>query len=150
MPRKAFFFALKPPFRILEMTKTALLDYMYIFLFLIVGFIGGFAPFIINWFIRPKITHLKKSLDTYECGMDVYGKAWDYRYGVAYYLYALIFLAFDVDILYLFPVAAAYDKVSASRGILEFFIFLGILALAVVYAWVKGVFTWEKKISVHR
>ena len=37
--------------------------------------------------------------------MDIYGKAWDYRYGVAYYLYALIFLAFDVDILYLFPVA---------------------------------------------
>jgi len=150
MPQKAFFFALKPPFRIVEMTETALLDYMYIFLFLIVGFIGGFAPFIVNWFIRPKTTHLKKSLDTYECGMDIYGKAWDYRYGVAYYLYALIFLAFDVDILYLFPVAAAFDKVSGIRGILEFFIFLGILALAIVYAWVKGVFTWEKKINVHR
>jgi NADH-quinone oxidoreductase subunit A len=82
--------------------------------------------------------------------MDIYGKAWDYRYGVAYYLYALIFLAFDVDILYLFPVAAAYDKVSGMRGILEFVIFLGILAMAVVYAWVKGVFTWERKIKVHR
>ncbi len=150
MPQKAFFFTLKPAFRILEMTKTALLDYMYIFLFLVVGFIGGFAPFIVNWFIRPKTTHLKKSLETYECGMDIYGKAWDYRYGVAYYLYALIFLAFDVDILYLFPVAAAYDKVSGMRGILEFVIFLGILAMAVVYAWVKGVFTWERKIKVHR
>ena len=95
------------------MTETALLDYMYIFLFLIVGFIGGFAPFILNWFIRPKRTHQKKSLDTYECGMDIYGNAWDYRYGVAYYLYALIFLAFDVDILYLFPVATAFDRYPA-------------------------------------
>jgi NADH-quinone oxidoreductase subunit A len=82
--------------------------------------------------------------------MDIYGKAWDYRYGVAYYLYALIFLAFDVDILYLFPVAAAFDKVSGIRGIVEFFIFLGILILAVVYAWAKGVFTWERKIKIRR
>jgi NADH:ubiquinone oxidoreductase subunit 3 (subunit A) len=137
-------------FKVVAMTETALIDYMYIFLFLIVGFIGGFAPFIINRFIRPKITHQKKSLETYECGMDIYGKAWDYRYGVAYYLYALIFLAFDVDILYLFPVATAFDKVSSIRGIVEFFIFLGILILAVVYAWVKGVFTWERKIKVRR
>ena len=82
--------------------------------------------------------------------MDIYGNAWDYRYGVAYYLYALIFLAFDVDILYLFPVATAFDKVSGIRGIVEFFIFLGILVLAIVYAWVKGVFTWERKINVRR
>jgi NADH:ubiquinone oxidoreductase subunit 3 (subunit A) len=132
------------------MTETALLDYMYIFFFLVVGFIGGFAPFIINWVIRPKRIHQKKSLDTYECGMDIYGKAWDYRYGVAYYLYALIFLAFDVDILYLFPVATAFDKVSGIRGIVEFFIFLGILILAIVYAWAKGVFTWERKIKVRQ
>jgi len=132
------------------MTETALLDYMYIFLFLLVGFVGGFAPFIVNWFIRPRRIHQKRSLDTYECGMEIYGRAWDYRYGVAYYLYALIFLAFDVDILYLFPVAAAFDTVSNLRGIVEFFIFLGILALAIVYAWVKGVFTWERKINVHR
>jgi len=130
------------------MTESALIDYMYIFLFLIVGFIAGFSIFIINWFIRPKRTHQKKSLNTYECGMDTYGKAWDYRYGVAYYLYALIFLAFDVDILFLFPVATAFDKVSSIRGIVEFVIFLGILILAIVYAWVKGVFTWERKIKV--
>jgi NADH:ubiquinone oxidoreductase subunit 3 (subunit A) len=131
-----------------EMTEASLIDYMYIILFLMVGFIGGFTPFIVNWFIRPKRTHLKKSLNTYECGMDTYGKAWDYRYGIAYYLYALIFLAFDVDILYLFPVAAYFDKVSGVRGVIEIFIFIGILTLAIVYAWAKGVFTWEKKRTV--
>jgi NADH-quinone oxidoreductase subunit A len=149
MPQSVFFFVLSNRiYGIVEMTESALLDYMYIFLFLIVGFIGGFTPFIINWFVRPKRTHLKTTRNTYECGMETYGDAWDYRYGVAYYLYALIFLAFDVDILFLFPVAAAFDKVSSIRGIVEIFIFLGILILAIVYAWVKGVFTWERKIKV--
>ena len=132
------------------MTETALLDYMYIFLFLLVGFLGGFAPFILNWFVRPKRTHYVSSLNTYECGMETYGRAWDYRYGIAYYLYALIFLAFDVDVLYLFPVAISFDEVSSLRGVVEFFIFLGILTLAIVYAWNKGVFTWEKKIKVRK
>ena len=77
--------------------------------------------------------------------MDPYGSAWDIRFNIAYYLYALIFLAFDVDILYLFPVAAAYDKVSGMRGVVELVIFIGILTLAIVYAWVKGVFSWAKK-----
>lgn len=130
------------------MAEKHLLEFMYIMLFLVVGFVAGFAPFIVNWFVRPKRTHLPKSLDTYECGMDTYGKAWDYRYGIAYYLYALIFLAFDVDILYLFPVATSFNEVSLLRGVVEIFIFLGILTLAIVYAWAKGVFTWEKKIRV--
>lgn len=130
------------------MTESHLIDYMYIMLFLLVGIISGLGPFIVNWFVRPKRIHQTKSLNTYECGMDTYGRAWDYRYGIAYYLYALIFLAFDVDILYLFPVAASFDAVSSLRGVVEFFIFLGILTLAIIYAWAKGVFTWEKKIKI--
>jgi len=57
----------------------------------------------------------------------------------------LIFLAFDVDILYLFPVAAAYNHVSGLRGVAELFIFIAILSLAIVYAWTKGVFSWARK-----
>jgi NADH-quinone oxidoreductase subunit A len=77
--------------------------------------------------------------------MDPYGTAWNIRFDVSYYLYALIFLAFDVDVLYLFPVATAFDTVSAVRGISELLIFVGILSLAIVYAWVKGVFTWPNR-----
>ena len=77
--------------------------------------------------------------------MDPYGSAWDIRFGAAYYLYALIFLAFDVDILYLFPVAAAYDRVPGMQGVLELFLFVGILTMAIAYIWVKGVFTWAIK-----
>jgi NADH-quinone oxidoreductase subunit A len=81
--------------------------------------------------------------------MDPYGSAWDIRFNITYYLYALIFLAFDVDILYLFPVAAAFDTVSGVRGVVELFIFIAILSLAIIYAWAKGVFSWEKKRKVY-
>lgn len=130
------------------MSQEYLVDYMYILLFLAGGFLAAFTPFIVSHLVRPPRTHHTKSLETYECGMDPFGTAWDFRYGVSYYLYALMFLAFDVDIVYLYPVAAAFDKVSAVRGIIEFTIFIGILSLALVYAWVKGVFKWPKKRAV--
>jgi NADH:ubiquinone oxidoreductase subunit 3 (subunit A) len=80
-----------------------------------------------------------------ECGMEPIGRAW-IRFGIIYYLYALIFLAFDVDVLFLFPVAVAYnDPQFVIRDLVEIVIFVGILSLAVVYAWSKGVFTWQKK-----
>jgi NADH-quinone oxidoreductase subunit A len=72
------------------------------------------------------------------------GDAW-IRFGIVYYLYALIFLAFDVDVLFLFPVALAYDTGLVMRDFVEIVIFVGILSLALVYAWKKGVFKWERK-----
>ncbi|MBF0100175.1 MAG: NADH-quinone oxidoreductase subunit A [Desulfobacterales bacterium] len=122
-----------------------LLDFIYIMLFMVCGFLAAFVPFLISDWVRPRLTNYRKTLETYECGIPPFGEALDFRFGVAYYLYALIFLAFDVDILYLFPVATAFDQVGAVRGVVEVAIFLGILSLAIVYAWVKGVFRWENK-----
>jgi NADH-quinone oxidoreductase subunit A len=65
------------------------------------------------------------------------------QFGASYYLFALIFLAFDVDVLYLFPVLLAYQKGTAAFELLEFMIFLFLIALAMVYAWRKGVFRWR-------
>lgn len=127
------------------MAEKTLIEYMYIMLFLGVGFLAAFGPFIVAYLLAPKRQLSGKHSLTYECGMDPYGTAWDFRYGVAYYVYALIFIAFDVDILFLFPVATAFETVGAARGILELLIFIGILSLAIVYAWVKGVFKWERR-----
>lgn len=127
------------------MSEEYLVNYIYIIFYLVCSFATAFIPFLLSYAIRPKITTTEKTFLTYECGMDPFGRAWDFRFGISYYLYALIFLAFDVDILYLFPVATAYDQVSGFRGVTEFFIFVGILSLAIIYAWAKGVFTWEKK-----
>ena len=82
--------------------------------------------------------------------MEPIGSAW-IRFGIVYYLYALIFLAFDVDVLFLFPVAVAYNNPEfAVRDLVEVLIFVGILSLAIVYAWVKGVFKWEQKKYRHQ
>ena len=84
--------------------------------------------------------------------MDPIGDSW-IRYGVVFYLYALIFLAFDVDVLFLFPVALAYnDAIFASsiRDFIEIILFVGILSLAIVYAWIKGVFKWERQTYLRR
>jgi NADH:ubiquinone oxidoreductase subunit 3 (subunit A) len=126
------------------MSEQYLLDYMYFTIFSLVGVVAAVVPIIISRLISPP-TVQKKTAEPYECGMDPYGSAWDIRFNISYYLYALIFLAFDVDILYLFPVATAFDKVSGMRGVIELFIFIAILALAIIYAWAKGVFSWTKR-----
>jgi len=66
-----------------------------------------------------------------------------------YYLYALVFVAFAVDVLYLVPVALVYNRVKGFviRDFVEMFIFVGILSLVIVYAWRKGVFEWKRKKS---
>jgi NADH:ubiquinone oxidoreductase subunit 3 (subunit A) len=79
--------------------------------------------------------------------MDPFGSAW-IRYSVAYYVYALIFIAFDVDILYLFPALLSYSHKGAMGEFYALLVFVAILALAIIYAWGKGVFTWKRKIPL--
>jgi NADH-quinone oxidoreductase subunit A len=79
-----------------------------------------------------------------ECGMDPIGDAW-IRYSAVYYLYALVFVAFAVDVLYLIPVALVYGRQFAIRDFVELFLFVGVLSLVVVYAWKKGVFQWNRR-----
>ena len=65
--------------------------------------------------------------------------------GVIYYLFALLFLAFDVDVLFLFPVLLAYGKGYVWRDFIEVTLFIGILSLVIIYAWNRGVFSWKRK-----
>ncbi len=127
------------------MDSVSAIDYLYVMLFVFGGLITAFLPFVISWLVRPKGVVTTRTYQTYECGIEPFNQMWDYRFGISYYLYALIFLAFDVDVLYLFPVVSVFHKIPGLRGVIEFFIFIGILSLAIVYAWNKGVFTWEKK-----
>ncbi len=126
------------------MPESQLLDYMYVCFFLIGGICIAVGPLVVANLVNPT-SILKTTLDPYECGMDVFGDAQDIRFHVSYYLYALIFVAFAVDILFLFPVATAYHLVSGTHGLIVLFIFVFILSLTVVYPWAKGVFTWPKR-----
>jgi NADH:ubiquinone oxidoreductase subunit 3 (subunit A) len=123
-----------------------LLDHLYVAAFFLGGLLMAVGPFIIAHIFAPRGTRniSNKTRQFIECGVEPIGNAW-IRFGIVYYLYALMFLAFDVDVLFLFPVALAYNSVFVIRDFVEIVIFVGILSLALVYAWNKGVFKWERK-----
>ncbi|HYA03486.1 MAG TPA: NADH-quinone oxidoreductase subunit A [Syntrophobacteria bacterium] len=125
------------------MPKQALHDFLYVAVFLVVGVVFAISPIIVAWLIGGRSEGVKR-LETYESGMPTIGSAW-VQFSVAYYIFALIFLAFDVDVLYLFPVALAYNKGFVIRDFVEIVLFIGILSLAIVYAWRKGVFNWQRR-----
>ena len=81
----------------------------------------------------------------YECGMVPYGPS-TVKFSINYAIYALLFLAFDVDVLYLFPVAVYYPLAQGLVAFVKVFIFLAVLGLGVAYFWSKGVFTWPRKV----
>jgi NADH:ubiquinone oxidoreductase subunit 3 (subunit A) len=115
-----------------------------ILIFLIIGFLFAAAPLAVAIFLAPR----SKGGDfrmPYECGMRPQGTSW-IRFVPSYYIYALLFLAFEVDVLYLFPVATYYPEAKGLISFLKVFVFLAILALAVLYFWAKGVFTWPRRI----
>ena len=116
-----------------------------ILLFLGAGVAFGAAPLIAACLLAPRSRGGDLGMP-YECGMPPHGPA-RVRFGINYYFYALLFLAFDVDVLYLFPVAATYRESLGWSVFWEFLLFLGILGLAVVYFWRKGVFTWPRRVK---
>jgi len=123
------------------------MDLLYVAAFFMGGLAFAIGPIILATILAPRGTRnvSNKSKQFIECGMAPIGEAW-IRFGVVYYLYALMFLAFDVDVLFLFPVAMAYNHGFVIRDFVEILIFVGILSLAVIYAWRKGVFQWNRKV----
>lgn len=125
------------------MPEQVLHDFLYVGIFLLIGILFAISPIIVSSLIGGRSEGAKRS-ETYESGMPTIGSAW-IQFSVSYYIFALIFLAFDVDVLYLFPVALAYNQGLGIRDFVAIVIFIGILSLAIVYSWRKGVFLWEKK-----
>jgi NADH-quinone oxidoreductase subunit A len=122
-----------------------LAEFAPVAIFLVVSVVFTLVPVLIAYILAPR-TKGAKTLNTYECGIEPYGSAW-IRYSLSYYIYALIFIAFDVDVLYLFPVALSYSRGANVHEFYALLSFVFILALAIIYAWGKGVFTWKRKLS---
>lgn len=124
-----------------QMVQAGLGEFLFVFIFFIVGLILPLSMVIINFVLGPRV-YGEKRLVPYESGMPPIKTAW-MQFGASYYLFALIFLAFDVDVLYLFPVLLSYQRGTGFSELVELFIFLFLLSLAIVYAWRKGVFKWK-------
>jgi NADH-quinone oxidoreductase subunit A len=125
-------------------------DLIYIVAFALAGLVFALGPIVLVHLISARKTrnYANKTEQFIECGMDPIGDAW-IRYSAVYYLYALVFVAFAVDVLYLVPVALVYNRIKelGNRDFFEMLMFVGILSLVIVYAWTKGIFEWKRKTS---
>ena len=89
--------------------------------------------------IAPR-RQLPEKLTTYECGIDPVGEGWS-QTQIRYYIYAFLFVIFDVESVFLFPWATIFERLGF-QAVVEMGIFIFILALGLVYAWRKGVLRW--------
>ena len=119
---------------------TLLSDYNFIGIFVVVAVVFPFVALGLAWLLRPKKPNPIKA-ETYECGVEAIGDAW-VQFRAQYYIYALVFVVFDIEAVFLFPWAVAYDKLGL-WALGEAFLFLAILTVGLVYAWRKGALSWQ-------
>ena len=115
-------------------------QYAFVGVFVVIALALPVVGLVIAGLLRPKKPNPAKN-DTYECGMETIGDTW-VQFKAQYFLYALIFVAFDVEAVFLFPWAVAYDRLGL-YALLEMIIFVGILVGGLLYAWRKGALEWR-------
>jgi len=115
-------------------------QYLPVILFILVGSLVGIAPIVLGKLLGPSRPNAEK-LSPYECGFDAFEDA-RIKFDVRYYLVAILFILFDLEIAFLFPWAAAYQEIGLV-GFWSVMIFLGILVVGFVYEWKKGALDWD-------
>ena len=114
-------------------------EWIFIAVFLVIAPILPAAALLIPRIIAPRKPNPLKS-QTYECGVETVGDTW-VQFRVQYYIFALVFLIFDVETVFLYPWAAAFDALPLF-AVVEGVIFILILVAGLLYAWRKGVLEW--------
>jgi NADH-quinone oxidoreductase subunit A len=115
-------------------------NYFPVLLFIIVGLGVGVAPMVLGRLVGPhRPDHAK--LSPYECGFEAFGDA-RMKFDVRYYLVAILFILFDLEIAFLFPWAVVLKEIG-TFGFISMLIFLAILVVGFVYEWMKGALEWE-------
>ena len=117
-----------------------LAEYFPILLFIIVGLAVGVAPLALGKLLGPSRPDPEK-LSPYECGFEAFEDA-RMQFDVRYYLVAILFILFDLEIAFLFPWAVALNDIGMA-GFLAMMLFIGILVVGFVYEWAKGALEWE-------
>lgn len=113
--------------------------YAFLGVFFLAALSFPVIPLVIAAFIRPRRPTQTKQA-TYECGLEALGDIW-VQFKVQYYLYALAFVIFDVEVVFLYPWAVALNQ-EGLFAIVAMLVFLGILAFSLVYDWRKGALEW--------
>ena len=115
-------------------------NYLPILLFIVVGVLIGVVAVVLNRLVAPHRPDKEKNAP-YECGFDPFENARQ-KFDVRYYLVAILFIIFDLEIAFLFPWAVALEKIGLA-GFIAMFIFLAILVVGFIYEWKKGALEWE-------
>jgi len=115
-------------------------DYFSIILFLIIALILSFGFIIINFLFSPKKPDPEK-LSAYECGFEPFNDS-RMEFDIRFYLVAILFIIFDLEIAFLFPWAISLGKIGF-LGFISMMIFLVILTVGFIYEWKKGALDWE-------
>jgi len=114
-------------------------DWIFIGIFLLLAPVFPAAALLIPRLIAPRKPNPLKS-ETYECGIETYGETW-VQFKAQYYIFALVFLIFDIEIVFLYPWAVAFDQLPLF-AVMEGVIFILILVVGLLYTWRKGVLEW--------
>ncbi len=115
-------------------------NWLYIAIFLFVSIVMPTSLVVIGLLLGPKRPNPIKT-DTYECGVQTWGETW-VQFKIQYYLFALVFLVFDIEVAFLYPWAVAY-KALPLFAVLEGVLFIVLLTAALIYAWRKGALEWS-------
>jgi NADH-quinone oxidoreductase subunit A len=121
-------------------------NYFPILMFVLVGVAVGVLPVALGFVLAPSRPDPEK-LSPYECGFEAFEDA-RMKFDVRFYLIAILFILFDLEIAFLFPWAAIFKDIVATEsikmfGFVEMLVFVAILVIGYVYAWAKGALEWE-------
>jgi len=115
-------------------------NYFPILLFILVGLAVGIGPIVVGFILSPSRPYAEKN-SPYECGFEAFEDA-RMKFDVRYYLVAILFILFDLEIAFLFPWAVVLEEIGAF-GFWAMVMFLGILVVGFIYEWKKGALEWE-------
>ena len=129
-----------------------LFQYTNVLVFLVLGLVLSGFMLGLGSLLRPSNPQPAK-LSTYECGEPASGPAW-INFNIRFYLVALVFVIFDVELAFVYPVAAVFrdwvEKEQGAFAFVELGLFLVILMVGLVYVWAKGDLEWLKRIPVEK
>lgn len=114
--------------------------YFPILLFIFVALVFGVVTLVISYFVQPKYPEPGK-LSAYECGSEPFSDA-RMPFPVRYYIFAMLFVIFDIEVIFLYPWAVVFGKIGVI-GLVEMMIFIALFLVAYVYAWRKGALEWD-------
>ncbi len=114
--------------------------YFFISIFVLFAIVFPLLPIVLAQFVAPKKPSQIKNA-SYECGLEASGDSW-IQFRVQYYIYALIFVIFDIETIFIYPWAVAFKQLGFFAFV-EMILFIAILAVGLVYAWKKKVLEWE-------